>query len=58
MSAKPQIIGLAGWSGSGKTTLLKALIPTLTGRGLRVSTVKHAHHRLSLIHISEPTRPS
>ena len=39
-----RIIGLAGWSGSGKTTLLTKLIPRLTGRGLKVSTLKHAHH--------------
>lgn len=39
-----QVFGLAGWSGSGKTTLLTRLIPELTGRGLTVSTVKHAHH--------------
>ena len=39
-----RIIGLAGWSGAGKTTLLAKLIPRLTARGLKVSTVKHAHH--------------
>ena len=39
-----RVIGLAGWSGSGKTTLLRALIPVLVGQGLRVSTIKHAHH--------------
>ncbi len=39
-----KIIGLAGWSGSGKTTLLCKLIPALTARGYRVSTLKHAHH--------------
>jgi molybdopterin-guanine dinucleotide biosynthesis protein B len=39
-----RVIGLAGWSGAGKTTLLCSLIPALTRRGLRVSTVKHAHH--------------
>lgn len=39
-----KIIGIVGWSGSGKTTLLQKLIPELVGRGLRVSTVKHAHH--------------
>jgi molybdopterin-guanine dinucleotide biosynthesis protein B len=39
-----RIIGLAGWSGAGKTTLLTRLIPELRGRGLRVSTLKHAHH--------------
>ncbi len=39
-----RIFGLAGWSGSGKTTLMVKLLPELIGRGLRVSTVKHAHH--------------
>jgi len=38
------VIGIVGWSGSGKTTLLTALLPLLRGRGLTVSTVKHAHH--------------
>lgn len=39
-----RILGIAGWSGAGKTTLLAKLIPELTGRGIRVSTLKHAHH--------------
>lgn len=39
-----KVIGLAGWSGAGKTTLLVRLIPVLRARGLRVATVKHAHH--------------
>ena len=39
-----RIIGLAGWSGAGKTTLLAKVIPRLAARGLRVSTIKHAHH--------------
>jgi molybdopterin-guanine dinucleotide biosynthesis protein B len=39
-----KIFGLAGWSGSGKTTLMVNLIPELVGRGLSVSTMKHAHH--------------
>jgi molybdopterin-guanine dinucleotide biosynthesis protein B len=43
-----RIIGLAGWSGSGKTTLLARAIPRLVARGLRVSTVKHAHHGFDL----------
>ena len=46
----PRIIGLAGWSGSGKTTLLTKLIPLLTGRGLRVATLKHAHHAFEVDH--------
>jgi molybdopterin-guanine dinucleotide biosynthesis protein B len=43
-----RIIGLAGWSGSGKTTLITKLIPRLTARGLRISTLKHAHHGFDL----------
>lgn len=39
-----RVFGLAGWSGSGKTTLASRLIPDLVGRGVRVSTIKHAHH--------------
>jgi molybdopterin-guanine dinucleotide biosynthesis adapter protein len=39
-----RIIGITGWSGSGKTTLILKLIPRLKARGLRVSTLKHAHH--------------
>jgi molybdopterin-guanine dinucleotide biosynthesis protein B len=43
-----RIIGLAGWSGSGKTTLVTKVIPRLNARGLRVSTLKHAHHGFDL----------
>lgn len=43
-----RIIGFAGWSGAGKTTLLDALIPALVARGVRVSTVKHAHHEFDV----------
>src|SRR5258708_18559093 len=39
-----RVIGLAGWSGAGKTTLMTRVIPVLVARGLRVSTIKHAHH--------------
>lgn len=39
-----RVIGLAGWSGAGKTTLLARLIPHFIAEGLRVSTMKHAHH--------------
>jgi len=45
-----KIFGLAGYSGSGKTTLLEALIPRLTATGLRVSLIKHAHHRFDIDH--------
>ncbi|WP_207539204.1 molybdopterin-guanine dinucleotide biosynthesis protein B [Sabulicella rubraurantiaca] len=43
-----RLIGLAGWSGAGKTTLLKRVIPCLTGQGISVSTLKHAHHDFDL----------
>jgi molybdopterin-guanine dinucleotide biosynthesis protein B len=39
-----RVFGLSAWSGSGKTTLMDRLIPELVGRGISVSTVKHAHH--------------
>jgi molybdopterin-guanine dinucleotide biosynthesis protein B len=39
-----RVIGFAGWSGAGKTTLLCKLIPLLAARGMKVSTLKHAHH--------------
>jgi molybdopterin-guanine dinucleotide biosynthesis protein B len=42
------VLGIAGWSGAGKTTLITKLIPDLVGRGLRVSTVKHAHHEFDI----------
>jgi molybdopterin-guanine dinucleotide biosynthesis protein B len=38
-----KVFGIAGWSGSGKTSLVTRTIPLLVGRGLRVSTMKHAH---------------
>jgi molybdopterin-guanine dinucleotide biosynthesis protein B len=45
-----RVIGLAGWSGAGKTTLLTRVIPRLVGRGLAVSTIKHAHHGFDVDH--------
>ena len=43
-----KVIGIAGWSGAGKTTLLTRVIPLLAARGLRVSTIKHAHHAFDI----------
>ena len=43
-----RVIGLAGWSGAGKTTLLARLIPVLVARGVRVATLKHAHHAFDI----------
>lgn len=41
---KPRVVGVAGWKNSGKTTLAVRLIAEFTRRGLRVATLKHAHH--------------
>ena len=38
------VIGIAGWKKSGKTTLAERLIAEFTRRGLRVASIKHAHH--------------
>lgn len=44
------VLGIAGWKNSGKTTLTTRLVEELTSRGLRVSTVKHAHHDADVDH--------
>lgn len=49
------VVGFAGFSGSGKTTLIERLIPALKARGLRVSVVKHAHHRFDIDHPGKDT---
>jgi molybdopterin-guanine dinucleotide biosynthesis protein B len=43
-----RVLGIMGWSGAGKTTLLTKLIPALVARGLRVATLKHAHHEFDV----------
>jgi molybdopterin-guanine dinucleotide biosynthesis protein B len=43
-----KVIGLAGWSGAGKTTLLTRLIPHWRAQSLRVSVIKHAHHKFDI----------
>ena len=39
-----RIYGITGWKNAGKTGLVERLVTHLTGRGLTVSTLKHAHH--------------
>lgn len=41
-----RVIGIVGWKNSGKTTLVVRLIEHLSAGGLRVSSVKHAHHEV------------
>lgn len=43
-----KVMGIVGWSGSGKTSLLVEVLPLLRERGLKVSTMKHAHHRFDV----------
>ncbi len=38
------VVSIAGWKNSGKTSLVERLVSELAQRGLRVATVKHAHH--------------
>jgi molybdopterin-guanine dinucleotide biosynthesis protein B len=42
------VIGIVGWKNSGKTTLVVELVRLLTGRGLKVGTIKHAHHSFDI----------
>jgi molybdopterin-guanine dinucleotide biosynthesis protein MobB len=42
--------GVTGWKNSGKTGLMERLVTEFTARGLRVSTVKHAHHSFDVDH--------
>lgn len=42
------VFGITGWKNSGKTTLVVALVQEFTRRGLRVSTIKHAHHAFDI----------
>lgn len=43
-----KVLGISGWSGAGKTTLLTEVIPLLVARGIKVSTIKHAHHEFDV----------
>ncbi len=45
---KAPMIGIAGWKKSGKTTLAVRLIEEFTRRGLRVASIKHAHHAFQI----------
>lgn len=45
-----KLYGVVGWKNSGKTGLVERLVTEITGRGLTVSTVKHAHHSFDVDH--------
>ena len=40
--------GIVGYKDNGKTTLVVRLVRHLTAQGLRVSTIKHAHHEVDI----------
>ena len=42
------VYGVVGWKNSGKTGLMERLVVEITGRGLTVSTIKHAHHKVDV----------
>lgn len=44
------VLGIVGWKNAGKTTLVEKLVACFTARGLKVSTVKHAHHDFDIDH--------
>jgi molybdopterin-guanine dinucleotide biosynthesis protein B len=48
MGHTPPVISIVGHSGSGKTTLMVELIRELARQGLRVATIKHAHHKVEI----------
>lgn len=50
-----KIYGVTGWKNAGKTGLMERLVTEITGRGLSVSTVKHAHHSFD---VDQPGRDS
>ncbi len=43
-----RVMGIVGYKNNGKTTLVVRLVAHLRARGLRVSTVKHAHHSVDI----------
>lgn len=45
---KTPLVGFTAYSGTGKTTLLIKLIPILSGNGIRVGIIKHAHHAFNI----------
>lgn len=42
--------GVVGWKNSGKTGLMERLVTEFVGRGVTVSTLKHAHHSFDVDH--------
>lgn len=45
-----KIFGITGWKNSGKTGLVERLVAAFAAEGLRVATIKHAHHSFDIDH--------
>ncbi len=45
------IFGVVGWKNTGKTGLVTRLVAHFSASGLRVSTIKHAHHSFDVDHV-------
>lgn len=43
-----KVWGVVGWKNSGKTGLMERLVAEFAGRGITVSTLKHAHHSVDV----------
>ncbi len=51
---KLPILGIvAAGSNAGKTTMITQLIPALATHKIRVSVIKHAHHRFDIDHVGK-----
>lgn len=48
VSAQTPIITIVGFSDAGKTTMIEKLLPELKRHGLKVGTIKHAHHGFTI----------
>jgi len=44
------VFGIVGWKNSGKTGLMERLVAEFVSRGVKVSTIKHAHHDFEIDH--------
>lgn len=45
-----KVYGVTGWKNCGKTGLTERLVAEFRRRGLRVATIKHAHHNADVDH--------
>ena len=48
MTQASRIFGITGWKNAGKTRMVAGLVAEFTRLGLKVSTVKHAHHSFDI----------